>query len=80
MRTEDVPTEIVEAAAARNCNCGHPPGQFYDPSSHSICEDGMRDALATVWDQILERGKVEKCTYTFAHTRHWCGNQSCRDS
>ena len=21
-----------------------------------------------------------KCPYTFAHTRHWCGNIGCRDS
>lgn len=20
------------------------------------------------------------CPYTFAHTRHWCGNPTCRDS
>lgn len=22
----------------------------------------------------------ERCPYTFAHTRHWCGNEGCRDS
>lgn len=23
---------------------------------------------------------VQECSYTFAHTRHWCGNSGCRDS
>lgn len=22
----------------------------------------------------------EPCAFTFAHTRHWCGNPDCRDS
>lgn len=23
---------------------------------------------------------LPRCTYTFAHTRHWCGNAGCRDA
>lgn len=23
---------------------------------------------------------VVECPYTFAHTRHWCGNSGCRDA
>jgi len=29
---------------------------------------------------LLAKIKRPRCPYTFAHTRHWCGNPGCRAS
>ena len=29
-------------------------------------------------ERVLATG--DPCPYTFAHTRHWCGYKTCRDS
>ncbi|MEU2002013.1 hypothetical protein ACH47B_13060 [Rhodococcus sp. NPDC019627] len=41
--------------------------------------------LVAVADAIIAAGfqkvaAVEPCDYTFSHTRHWCGNPTCRES
>ena len=46
--------------------------------------DGHFDLVA-VADAIIAAGfqkvaKVEPCGYTLSHTRHWCGNPTCRES
>lgn len=42
----------------------------------------MRDwDLSTKWAIVkIEVVESERCPYDFAHTRHWCGNNACRDS
>ena len=93
MRAEDVPADIVEAAVQATHEHDRAMWEDGEPTTPLVWRDfwpeaedqefllgAQRHALAAVWDQILERGKVEECPYTFAHTRHWCGNQSCRDS
>lgn len=35
-------------------------------------------AIVDLANAILEDNPP--CPYTFAHTRHWCGNNGCRDS
>lgn len=37
-------------------------------------------ALASKYRQMATEIRTNPCTYTFAHTKHWCGNQACRDS
>lgn len=29
---------------------------------------------------LARRATEDPCPYTFAHTRHWCGHQQCRES
>ncbi len=43
--------------------------------------------LVSIYDRGYEAGHqaaigrdVNACPYTFAHTRHWCGYDTCRDS
>lgn len=35
--------------------------------------------LATLEKYIGDPNFPEECTYTFAHTRDWCGNPLCRE-
>lgn len=30
--------------------------------------------------EVTPKEPVEPCGYTVSHTRHWCGNPTCRDS
>lgn len=36
-------------------------------------------ALARAITEADQPGETQ-CPYTFAHTRHWCGHDQCRDS
>lgn len=42
----------------------------------------MRDwDLSTEWAIVkIEVVESARCPYTFAHIRHWCGNNTCRES
>lgn len=31
-------------------------------------------------DLIRVEPRTEECPYTFAHTKHWCGKDGCRDA
>lgn len=35
-------------------------------------------AIVGLANAILDN--TPKCDYTFAHTRHWCGNPTCREN
>lgn len=35
-------------------------------------------AILALAEEVL--ANYEECPYDFSHTRHWCGNYTCRDS
>lgn len=44
----------------------------YNPEEWTILRRTVTD-----WEEIP---LVEPCGFTFSHTRHWCGNPTCRES
>lgn len=69
---DSIPQEIVNAMGSAE--------DAYVSLGHGDSEERLRTMLAAVWAQVLEYGPLERCGYTFAHTRNWCGNPSCRAS
>lgn len=37
-------------------------------------------AVCVNWLECLDRRAEDACPYTHAHTRHWCGRPTCRES
>lgn len=42
----------------------------------------LAEAYTKLPEQLRQDIKMKswECNYTFAHTRHWCGNDTCRES
>lgn len=38
------------------------------------------DSARRLWERHAYGDAAEKCPFTQAHTRHWCGYEGCRDS
>lgn len=54
----------------------------YDHDMHwcSICESPWPCMTLLAIKKHVDLPLLNPCTYTFAHTKHWCGYPMCRDA
>lgn len=46
----------------------------------SVCEVRWPCPTLCAINEHIDLELLNPCTYTFAHTKHWCGYPLCRDS
>lgn len=84
-------TSTQYLAAARALLGMLPDAPFTDGFIHAHVEDAVnpnyfRAALSIAFEAgrasvpVQPEPAAPECPYTFSHTRHWCGYQTCRDS
>lgn len=78
MSTDSDTDKAVDAVADALCRYEHPEG-FAGELGRQACLRHVHMARVAV-GALAVAVPIEECGLTFAHTRHWCGNEGCRDS